>query len=351
MSGRPTNDLPTPPQGTGRSELPSEKRGIVPGTAPQGGRQGLSLPAGIALCALGGMVATSTFSLLGPVFLAYGYLVVARGGDGKVRALGALAAVATAVVLSFSLGASAVVSSVVSCLVAIIACEALLAGRLTPGLGCVVVGAAAVCSIGADSIIASAQGTTIKETVMEALDVIESSLDGSTIAVGTVMSAIKAAMSVLWPFSYVLASFGSYLFATIGMGMATGRGTEEGPVVPRLVTYDLPLWVVGALVVSAAGLAVGITVEGALPHAVLVVSANLIMALRLAFAAQGLAVLVWLLDSKGLSPLVKGLVGALALYLEVQFVVMTIVGLVDVWANFRHLPRGAEAAADAGETA
>ena len=30
---------------------------------------------------------------------------------------------------------------------------------------------------------------------------------------------------------------------------------------------------------------------------------------------------------------------------------MTIVGLVDVWANFRHLPRGAEAAADAGETA
>lgn len=351
MSGRPTNDLPTPPQGTGRSELSSEKRGIVPAAAPQGGRQGLSLPAGIALCALGGMVATSTFSLLGPVFLAYGYLVVARGGDGRVRALGALAAVATAVVLSFSLGASAVVSSVVSCLVAVIACEALLAGRLTPGLGCVVVGAAALCSIGADSIIASAQGTTIKETVMEALDVIESSLDGPTIAVGTVVSGIRAAMSVLWPFSYVLASFGSYLFATIGMGMATGRGTEEGPVVPRLVTYDLPLWVVGALVVSAAGLAVGITVEGALPHAVLVVSANLIMALRLAFAAQGLAVLVWLLDSKGLSPLVKGLVGALALYLEVQFVVMTIVGLVDVWANFRHLPRGAEAAADAGETA
>ena len=43
-------------------------------------------------------------------------------------------------------------------------------------------------------------------------------------------------------------------------------------------------------------------------------------------------------------PLASALAGAVALYLEMQFVVLTVAGLVDVWANLRHLTRGARPA-------
>ena len=67
---------------------------------------------------------------------------------------------------------------------------------------------------------------------------------------------------------------------------------------------------------------------------------NVILAVRFALAAQGLAVLSWVIREKKPSGLMAALAVIAALYLEVQFIVMSIVGLVDVWRNFRHLERG-----------
>jgi len=46
------------------------------------------------------------------------------------------------------------------------------------------------------------------------------------------------------------------------------------------------------------------------------------------------------LSQKKIGPFAMVFLTLLAVYLELQFYVMTIVGLVDVWRNFRHLPRG-----------
>ena len=85
-----------------------------------------------------------------------------------------------------------------------------------------------------------------------------------------------------------------------------------------------------------------VSVMNAAPDAVLMVSANLVMALRFALLAQGMGVLSWFLEEKNVGALGRTLAAVAGLYLEAQFIVVSIVGLVDVWANFRHLVRGGQ---------
>ena len=343
MSDYPTNGFPPHPGGVG------QRGGIVPTPSPRSGGPGISVPSGLLSCALGGAVASSTFAFLAPVFVGYGYVSTAHCGGAGGRVAGAAVALVASVAMSLSHGASSVVVSVVSCLVAIATAEALLRGRLTPGLGCLVVAAAAACTLCADAALTAAAGTTLGATVESLLDSLMGELAGASLAAAELMQRVRSAVSLLWPTAYVATAFGTYLFAVIGAGQAAGRITEKSVEIPRFAAYDLPLWVVAVLVGSAAVLAFGLTAQGAVASAAVMVSANLVMALRFAFAAQGLAVLAWSLDRRGTGLLAKVLLGALALYLEVQFVVMTVVGLVDVWANLRHLPRGE--AADAQGTA
>ncbi|HJA28169.1 MAG TPA: DUF2232 domain-containing protein [Candidatus Olsenella pullicola] len=341
MSDCPTNGLPPSPRGFGEKDgAARNNRGIVPAGSARAGRPRLSLPAGLFLCALGGVVASSTFAFIGPVLVGYGYVSAATRGGVRGRLAGAAAAVAAAVALSLSRGISSVVAAVVSSLVAVAVAEALLRGRLTPGAGCIVVALAAGCTIAADALLAASQGTTLTASVDELVTLVSEELSETSVAVSALMQQVRAVVSLLWPTAYLVSAFGSYLFATIGAGMAAERAAEKDLTVPKLVSYDLPVWVVAALVAAAAGVAFGLTFEGAAARASLMVSANLVMGLRFAFAAQGFAVLAWSLDQRGTSVLTKFLLGALALYLEVQFVVMSLVGLADIWANFRHLTRG-----------
>ena len=132
----------------------------------------------------------------------------------------------------------------------------------------------------------------------------------------------------------------TFLATALGAALVASRSSSDVARLPRLADFDLPLWVVAVLVASVAGIAFAVSVDGSASQVALALSANVAMAVRFALAAQGLAVLVWLARGKGLGPFTSTLMGVVALYLEVQFVVLTIAGLVDVWANFRHLDRG-----------
>ena len=159
MSDYPTNGFPPHPGGVG------QRGGSVPAPSPRSGGPGISVPSGLLSCALGGAVASSTFAFLAPVFVGYGYVSTAHCGGAGGRVAGAAVALVASVAMSLSHGASSVVVSVVSCLVAIATAEALLRGRLTPGLGCLVVAAAAACTLCADAALTAAAGTTLVATV------------------------------------------------------------------------------------------------------------------------------------------------------------------------------------------
>lgn len=360
MSGCLDNDCPPRPDGVGDMRTPDQGTsggGIVPfgtptGEKPTEKRLVLSVTSGLFFCALGGAVAAAGFSLLAPAFVAYGLVSCAVCGGLREKVLAAVAALVPAVALSLSDGASVVAASVVVCLVGLVSAGLLVREEMTPGVGCVVVALAAAAQLGAESLVALSQGTTLAAGVESLFDAYLQQLGGiSSLELAAQVSSIKALLSVLWPAAYVLSALGAFLVAHVGVWLAAGRAGEKAPKLPKMVDYDLPLWVVAVFVLAAAALAVTLTVPAASSQVVLMVAANVVVAVRFALAAQGLAVLTWFVREKHFRPLTACLLGMAALYLEVQFFVLTVVGLVDVWTNFRHLQRGEKPGSDAATAA
>ncbi len=342
MAGWADNDRPPTPQGL--SGEMREERGIVPRNQRQGEKDGRhvapSLPAGLFFCALGGAVASSMLSFVGPALVSYGYYPVAPRGGVTAR-LGCLVAMlAPAVALTFASGISAVASAVVACLLAVLVCELAAARRMTPGALCAVVAAGTVVLLGVDEALALASGTTLSAGVGNLLNLLEQQLDGALVGASDQIRAARAVIEVVWPLAYVMAALAGCVSAVLGALVASRLTTADVEPLPRLADFDLPLWVVAVFVASLAGLAVAVSTAGAVSGVALAISANVALAVRLALTVQGLAVVTGLARSKGVGSLGTALIGVVALYLEVQFVVLTIAGLVDVWANFRHLQRG-----------
>lgn len=285
-------------------------------------------------------MASSSMALLAPALVGYGFVSASSTGGLRGKVAGVAFSVVPAVALSLALGPSSIAAAVLCCLLACVVAELALRGRLTPGLACALVALVALAQMGTDAVVCTTQGTTIAVRVDELVAAYQESLSGTSVSAAALMQQVRAVMSLMWPTAYVLSAVAEYLFASAGVALALARVPDPTVRRPRYAEFDLPLWVVGVLVVGAAGLAFGLTASGPAADAVLMVSANVLMALRVAVAAQGLAVFAWLLGRRHTGPLASALLGGIALYLEVQFFVMTLVGLVDVWANFRHLDHG-----------
>lgn len=339
MASWADNRRPPAPQGvTGTAR---EDRGIVPGSSGRGEKHDvLSVPAGMFFCALGGAVASSTLSFVGPAIASYGYLPVASQRSLPARIACLAAMLVPAIALGSASGASTVATAVIATLTVLVVCELTVARRLTPGALCATVGLASVALLAADELVALASGTTLSASIQASLDVYRQQVDELLVGAADQVEAVFAALGLLWPVAYVMTALGLCVSALVGASVASAHPSGSVARPPRLVDFDLPLWVVAVFVASIAGLALAVSVDGPASQVALAVSANVAMAVRFAFAAQGLAVVAWSVRKKGLGSVASTLVGVVALYLEVQFVVLTIVGLVDVWANLRHLKRG-----------
>lgn len=313
------------------------------------------------MAAIGGVLASQESSFVSPILMgagvAWANLQASDLGEQPQRQLrlklaAPFAAAVLAVACAVPLGAADVANAAIICCASVAASWLLAEGRMTPGMACVVVGLSFAAHLGTDDALMRAQGSTLQAYVDEILAAMQSQFS-ATASLAAQFQAVKSAIGVLWPVAYVVVAFAEYLFARFGVWLAFGRAQAQGSQkkLPKLADFDLPLWVVGVLVASALGLAVALTWPELAAPWPLMASANLLMALRFAFAVQGLGVLAWLVAKKELGPLASFLLTALALVLEVQFFVVTVAGLADVWANFRHLSRGAEGGPSDGESA
>lgn len=346
MSACPNNGRPPVPSGAEdmRAQDPSVTRGgIVPfGTPMPDGekRTMVSALAGVFFCALGGAVASSSMSIVAPALVGYGFVVASLRGELREKVLAAAAAVATGVALNLTSGIASIAGAMIVCLAALAVAGLLVEERMTPGSTCACVAAITACRLGVDAALAASSGTTLAAAMASLFDGYLQQFGSASIGAAMQAQTVSRLLAVLWPMTYVVVAVGEYLFAQLGVRLAVGRTGERVPRLPQLVDYDLPLWVVAVLVAAVAGLAVELTVSALASDVALMVAANVVVALRFAFAAQGLAVLAWFIRARRVGPFASALLGVAAFYLEVQFVVLTIVGLVDVWTNFRHLERG-----------
>lgn len=313
---------------------------VVRGEPGNQAKRGLPLPAALALCALGGLSA-GIASPIACLLVGFGALAAGAGASRGLR----VAVVAGTLVLSGAsgavMGARCVPDALIAALIGIASAALVEKRKMGPTAACLVVLAAAAAHIGVSEAFALADRTTLADSFAGLLAEGEALFGAAGIDSAT-FATVQKVVALVWPAVFATVAAIEFLCAYAGVALAAGRLRDRGVEVPDFGCFDLPLWVVAIFVASVAGLVVWFTQPALASDALLMVAGNALLIVRYALAAQGLAVLVWYLRSRKTPALAYALATVAAVYLEAQFIVMSLVGLLDVWANLRRLPRGEE---------
>lgn len=214
-------------------------------------------------------------------------------------------------------------------------------GKMRPGVTSVIVALVAAAQIGVAIVAAKMANTSVGDSFIGVLVSNPQLLESAGLD-ADVRSLVEWAVRTFWPAAFSTTALIEFLCAYAGCGLAARRLRDRKVEWPDFGLYDLPLWVVAVFVASLAGCAAWYTHQEATGNALLMVSGNVLLTVRYALAAQGLAVLAWQARNRRVPTLTAVVVILVAMYLEAQFIVMSVVGLLDIWGNFRHLSRGEE---------
>lgn len=276
----------------------------------------------------------------GVVMMGYGAreLLEARGSRGFLLAV-AEGIVITAVALFANSGMGMLLVGEVLCVLGVVWCMRNHAATLA-GI-CAVIVATALVNIGIEAAVATAAGSSLSQVVDGLLAYMVSVAQdaaGTGIQAELIVRQIAPVLKALWPFTYVASAGMDALAAGIGSYLMYVR-TSGIPRVPAIVAFDMPMWPVGVLIASILGLSASLSgFPGA--EVLLSVSVTALMSVRFIFAIQGFAVVLTFANRFRFGCLGRTLLLVLSIWLETMFFIVSIVGLIDVWANFRKLTRG-----------
>ena len=339
MSSLDTNGLPPQPEGVTTVET-----GIVPAcdVRPRTRMsQSTIVWVGYFACALAGAFSPYT-AIISSMLAGYSTLMLTVVRDSRVAMMATGTGCVAAVVASLLIGVEVIPSAVLTLLVASAIGIGLGTGRLTSSAACMLCIVAALAYLCIDIALAALAGTSLTKLVMAQIDTMFSSLSDDSSGLGASIAAVRTVVGYIWPSSYTLNALVGIIAAALGGRWAR---TSLGPLAPRTLTFtafDLPIWVAGALL----GCIVGFAVAQAIPagDALLMVVVNVALAVRFAFGVSGTAVAAHFMRRRGLGILATLAISGILVLIDMQLFVMAIVGLVDFWANFRRLPRGAQPA-------
>lgn len=276
----------------------------------------------------------------GVVMMGYGAreLLEARGSRGFLFAV-AEGIVITAVALFANSGMGMLLVGEVLCVLGVVWCMRNHAATLA-GI-CAVIVATALVNIGIEAAVATAAGSSLSQVVdglLAHMVSVAQDAAGTGIQAELIVRQIAPVLKALWPFTYVASAGMDALAAGIGSYLMYVR-TSGIPRVPAIVAFDMPMWPVGVLIASILGLSASLSgFPGA--EVLLSVSVTALMSVRFIFAIQGFAVVLTFANRFRFGCLGRTLLLVLSIWLETMFFIVSIVGLIDVWANFRKLTRG-----------
>lgn len=289
-----------------------------------------------------GSFASFVIPFFGVVMMGYGAreLLEARGPRGFLFAV-AEGIVITAVALFANSGMGMLLAGEVLCVLGVVWCMRNHAATLA-GI-CAVIVATALVNIGIEAAVATAAGSSLSQVVDGLLAYMVSVAQdaaGTGIQAELIVRQIAPVLKALWPFTYVASAGMDALAAGIGSYLMYVR-TSGIPRVPAIAAFDMPMWPVGVLIASILGLSASLS---GFPGAEVLLSASVtaLMSVRFIFAIQGFAVVLTFANRFRFGCLGRTLLLVLSIWLETMFFIVSIVGLIDVWANFRKLTRGSQ---------
>ena len=289
-----------------------------------------------------GSFASFVIPFFGVVMMGYGAreLLEARGPRGFLFAV-AEGIVITAVALFANSGMGMLLVGEVLCVLGVVWCMRNHAATLA-GI-CAVIVATALVNIGIEAAVATAAGSSLSQVVDGLLAYMVSVAQdaaGTGIQAELIVRQIAPVLKALWPFTYVASAGMDALAAGIGSYLMYVR-TSGIPRVPAIAAFDMPMWPVGVLIASILGLSASLS---GFPGAEVLLSASVtaLMSVRFIFAIQGFDVVLTFANRFRFGCLGRTLLLVLSIWLETMFFIVSIVGLIDVWANFRKLTRGSQ---------
>ena len=250
----------------------------------------------------------------------------------------ASAAVCAGVVIAFAIGvspdAAVALAPVVVTAFAVVAL--MWAGHATVTSISMVIALVSGASIAWDAFAAFRADTDLATVTVSYLSSIGHAVAGDGVEGTLVMAELTPWIEALWPVIYPLSAVVNAAMAAFGALLAVSR---LGVRAPHIARFDAPMWAVGLLAVALLGL--GAALGGMADSEVLLTgSASVLMCLRAIFVLQGYGVASVLLNRWHAGCVGHVLFLILSVWAEATFYLMGVVGLVDVWANFRGLDRG-----------
>lgn len=309
------------------------------GAGPSAGRAE-ELRAGVLWCAAGAAV-SGFVPLLSGFAAAYGTCLCSAEEDRRGTLCAAAVSAAVSVLAGFLSGAGAVAECVLPVMAGFAIGLLVTKRRLGAGPVLLVAAGAAAGLMACDAYLSAQAGLSLADTLgayyQGVADAYERSLS-SSVEAQTMARTITDLMGTYWPLAYGLVGVLWCASALLGTAMFTRPGAPGNAYATKFHDCDVPLWVLVCLV---AGFAVTVLArEGAaLPQELVFVCANLLQAMRFVVALQGLAVVVWFLASHDIGSFGQALGVLFGIWLETQFMAMSVLGLVDGFANFRNIGR------------
>lgn len=290
------------------------------------------------LCMVGSL-GTLYLPSIGTALMVYGAWLLSRKEEGRtwLALAGCLVPGIALSFVSWDLGSLVLPYSLCALAVAL-----LLPGRIGVTSVCLVVAGTTAAMILADASMVMSWGETfaayVDALLAEMRELLVASLGGGS-ADSVVTASVDQTIELfgkIWPLMYALNAVMAVLVGLVGLMLA--RRDTYASVYTAFLHYDVPLWAVAALIAGFVCLVWNLFgfAGSAVAEAV---GLNVLFCLRALFFLQGLAVAMNLMERRGTGSLARVLVLAFMLMAELGLYAVCVLGVVDVWANFRGLER------------
>ena len=326
-----------------------ETQGIVPVRQNAAGRKP-QRPARpwfeLLLCVVGSL-GSLWFPSIGTAAMVFGAWLLARPEENRTQ-LAIAGCLVPGIALSF-VSWEFYGSLVLPCILCALAIALLLPGRISVTSVCLVMFGTTAAMILADVSLLAGWGESLSSYVdmlleeMRVLMVESLGGDAASVAVKATVDQTLELFGKIWPLMYVMRAAGAVLVGLFGLMLAR-RDTYQR-VYTAFTQLDAPLWAVVVLIASIACVACqAFGVQGG--ELLGALGLNLLFCLRVLFFLQGLSTAMCLMDRHNWGSFSRVCAMVAMLMAELGFYAVCVFGVIDVWANFRKLPRGHAAPAE-----